>query len=1266
MTMTVPELRRLLVDWNQTRVDFSPPTCVHQMIEAQAEQTPDALAVVFDGQELTYSELDRGANQLARHLQGLGVGPDVLVAIRAERSLEIIVGLLSILKAGGAYLPVDPEIPPERLRFILDDSSAPIILTQQRLRASMPRCRARVVCLDSHRPEIRRQSAEPVASKAMPDHLAYVMYTSGSTGRPKGVMIPHRAIVNTVRWRLREFPFGPANRVMHNIAFDFDASVCATFATLAGGARLYLLPPGAHRDPARIVQAVVRHQITDMLQATALLRMFIEERGVEQCTSLKRLFCGGEALTPEIQRQSFQRLNVDLVNLYGPTEIAVDATFWVCRLENSQPVIPIGRPSANVQVYVLDAHRQPVSIGVPGELYVGGAGLARGYLNNPVLTADRFLPNPFSSESGARLYRTGDLCRWRPDGVLEFLGRVDHQVKIRGARIEPGEIEGALAKHPAVREVVVLAREHTHGDKRLVAYVAPHHPGGITEGELRRYLHDRLPEYMVPSAFVPLESLPRAPSGKIDRKALPQTSEVFKDFGTLARDVAPQTPLEDFLAQTWQEIVGIGLVGRTDNFFELGGNSIHAAILIHRLQETLAEFVYTVAIYDAPTVAGLARYLGENYPDVVTRLFGADSVGAIHADWSMVDADQIAMLDQVIRRLPSRPAQDGGPRNPPAIFLLSPPRSGSTLSRVMLGGHPRLFAPPELQLANFNTLAERKAVFANERDRFWLDGTIRALMEIKKCDADDATCLMEDCEKRGLTVKAFYRLMQDWLGGQMLVEKTPTYALDLGMLRRIEEDFEAVRYIHLIRHPNAVIRSFIEARLQVFFPPFFTSAHPFSARQLAELVWYINHRNIVDFLEDIPAQRQRRVYFEDLVRHPQKVMREVAEFLDLEFDDQMVDPYHEGHKSRMTDAIHPLARMLGDVKFHRHMGVDATTADHAKAVLKLPLGGRTRRLARELGYEMDEEDRRAADWRAPPQLSTPPGVDDYRTSLVPIQPAGSIRPFFCVHPAGGTVFCYKELSNLLGQEQPFYGLQSRGLNGEQAPAMRIEDMAADYIEALRTVQPAGPYYLGGWSIGGVVVFEMARQLQGQRQHVDLIALFDSDFPEKDPPALDPAEFMIEFALHAGLDVNVDRLVQMTPEEQLTFVLDEARKAKLFPADMRPADFRQVFRNHSEVFQANIRATRAYVPVASSHRVVQFRAALRSASVDYEPRWLWEELVPKVDLHHVPGDHYTILREPNVQTLARKLAVYLRQSQVMNGDVLRPAADAGCGLAKELP
>jgi amino acid adenylation domain-containing protein len=1243
--MDTTERRRMLVEWNSTRVMYPPATCLHRLVEAAAARAPDETAVVLGSRHVTYRELNRRANQLARHLRGLGVEPGQLVAICLERSAELPVGLLGILKSGGAYVPIDPDIPPERRRFILEDSRARVILTQKKLAASLPQAHAQAVCLDADWEAISRHGVEDLPDGANPDQLAYVIYTSGSTGRPKGVLIPHRSIYNTLRWRLQAFPMGPQDRVLHTLAFDFDASVCGTFAPLAGGARLYLMEPGAHRDPGRIVQLVTEEKITHILQPTSMLRILLEQRGIERAQSLRHFFCGGEVLTVETQNRFFERFpNAELTNLYGPTEVSVEASSWTCR--RGHPVVPIGKPLANAQVYVLDARRQPVPVGVPGELYVGGAGLAWGYLNMPSLTAEKFVPNPFHSQPGARLYRTGDLCRWLPDGTLDFLGRVDHQVKIRGVRIEPGEVEAVVGRYPAVREAIVLAREYAPGEKRLVAYVVPQQRGAAIEGELRRYLKATLPEYMVPSAFVVMDAFPRSPNGKLDLKSLPAPGQPSAEDRPYE---APRTALEQYLCQTWQEILGVGRIGRSDHFFDLGGHSIQSAVLIHKLQEKLSEFVYTVAVYDAPSVEQLARYLSENYPDAVERVFGTESLVATATDNGLIDESKVSQLRKVIRTLPARTVPNG-PKNPPAVFILSPPRSGSTLSRVMLGGHPRLFAPPELQLLNFNTLAERKAVLSTERDRFWLDGTVRALMEIKRCDAEEAKAIMEDCEKRGLTVKEFYRLMQDWLGDSIFVEKTPTYALDVAMLRRAEEDFENVRYIHLIRHPNAMIASFEEARLHVFFPPFFTGEHPFTARQLAELIWVVNHQNILQFLANIPAKRQCRVYFEDLVTKPEQVMADVARFLDLEFHPHMADPYKQSEKSRMTDAIHPMARMLGDVKFHKHTGVDARAAERGREPSKVPLGSVTRNLARELGYDMTGEDRRAEEYLqtcsiAPVRADSPA---DGRETLVPIQPKGALPPLYCVHPAGGTVYCYTTLARHLGPDQPFYGLQARGLNGEHPPHDKLEDMAAHYVAAIRSIQPHGPYRLGGWSIGGITAYEMARQLENAGDRVDLIVLFDSHFPEKNPPELDPVTFLIEFALHSGLDIRAEQIVSLPYEQQLGLVLDKAKQSGVFSADANLAEFGKVFRNYSRVFEANIRATRKYEPRPAPGRLVLFRAADIAASVAYEPRMHWRDLASTVEVHDVPGDHYTILREPQVKTLAKSLQAILHAGTSLNG------------------
>jgi amino acid adenylation domain-containing protein len=1230
--LTAEERHRVLVGWNDTRVDFPPGDRVHTLFEAQVRRTPGAPAVVSDGQTLTYEELNRRVNRLARQLTSLAVGPEVRVALLAEDPLRVVVAMLAVLKAGGAYVPLDTAAPPERQRLILEDSRASVVLTERRLAGDLPEVGARVVCLDAGDPPADDHRDTDLDRDVPADALAYVIYTSGSTGRPKGVMVPHRGICNTLRWRLATFPTGPGDRALQPIPFEFDASVCATFAPLAAGACLFLVPPADRRDPAALVRLIATSGITELTLPPARLRLLLEERGLEACRTLRQVITGAEAVTVPLQERFFARLGAGLANLYGPTEVSVDATWWPCRRDGGPDVVPIGRPIANVRAYVLDALMRPVPAGVPGELYVGGAGLARGYLDAPALTAERFVPDPFGPEPGARLYRTGDRARWRADGNLEFLGRADHQVKVRGVRVEPGEVEAALAKHPGVREAVVLAREYAPGDRRLVAYVAAA-ADGLSERDLRAYLRGRLPEYMVPSAFVIVAALPRGINGKVDPRALPDAA-ALRVVAATDRNGTPRTPLEEYLARVWEGLLRAGRVGRDDDFFERGGDSIQAAVLAQRLQEDLGEYVYAVAVYDAPTVAALAGYLGENYPEAVARRFGPASVVRREGGANLVDETAVAALRRVIRRLPPFPGRPAEP-NPPAVFILSPPRSGSTLSRVMLGGHPRLFAPPELQLLNFNTLRERRAALSGERDRFWLDGTVRALMEVRRCPAEEAARLIADCEARDLTVKEFYRLMQEGLGEATLVEKTPTYALDLGMLRRAEEDFPGARYIHLVRHPAAMIASFEEAKLHVFFPPFLTGPHPFSPRQLAELVWVVSHQNILAFLGEVPAERQHKVYFEDLVRDPVRVMEGVAGFLGLPFDPLMAEPYRQGPKSRMTDPVHPLARMLGDVKFHAHKGVDAAAAERFREPVKVPLGHVTLALAARLGYDQGAN----AEAAHPSRNGTAVGRAAGRP-LVAVQPAGSRPPFFCVHPAGGTVFCYRELARRLGPDQPFYGLQARGLDGRHAPAAQVEEIAADYLEGIRTAQASGPYRLGGWSSGGVVAYEMAQQLTDLGEEVELLALLDTDIPRPGltPPRLSRARFLWEFAAHCGLAVPTDK--RRTPfEVQLGNVLDAAKRAGLVPADLDGARFRALLDHHLRVFRAQVRAVRRYVPRPYPGRVILVRPTAGEAAPAGRV-WDWNRLATVLEVRSTPGDHYTMLREPHVGRLAGLLGEWL--------------------------
>ena len=450
-----------------------------------------------------------------------------------ERSLEMVIALYGILKAGGAYVPLDPEYPPDRVAFMLKDTQVPVLLTQERLVPGLPEHGAQVICLDSDWEAIASESVDNPTSGALAENLAYVIYTSGSTGRPKGVMNTHRGILNRLLWMQDTYQLDSNDRVLQKTPFSFDVSVWEFFWPLLVGARLIVARPGGHRDSGYLV-LIAEQGITTLHFVPSMLQVFLEDKDVERCRSLNRVICSGEALPYDLQERFFARLNAELHNLYGPTEAAVDVTHWQCQREGDSRLVPIGRPVANTQLYILDPYMQPVPIGVAGELHIGGVQVARGYLNRPELTAEKFIPDPFSDHPEARLYKTGDLVRYLPDGNIEFLGRLDFQVKMRGFRIELGEIEAVLSQHPAVGEVVVLAREDVPGDKRLVAYVVPRPAPALLVTELRDYSKEKLPDYMVPAAFIQLDALPLTPSGKVDRRSLPPPEWGVKRRGLCA------------------------------------------------------------------------------------------------------------------------------------------------------------------------------------------------------------------------------------------------------------------------------------------------------------------------------------------------------------------------------------------------------------------------------------------------------------------------------------------------------------------------------------------------------------------------------------------------------------------------------------------------------------------------------------------------------------------------------------------------------------
>jgi amino acid adenylation domain-containing protein len=597
-----------LADWNDTQVDYPQDVCLHKLFEDRVKQIPDAIALDFEGNQLTYRELNSKANQLARYLQSIGVKAEVPVGIFMERSLEMVIAIYGILKAGGAYVPLDPEYPIDRLTFMLEDTQLPAILTQKRLATKLPEHNAETICLDSSWSTIAAESGTDLDSDIEADNLAYIIYTSGSTGKPKGVMNTHRGICNRLLWMLDDFRSIERDRVIQKTPFSFDVSVWEFFWPLLVGARLVVAKPGGHRDAGYLINLIVQQEITTLHLVPSMLQIFLEHKDVSQCRSLQRVMCSGEALPYELQESFFNCLDAELHNLYGPTEAAVEVTYWQCQPHSDLHVVPIGRPIANTQMYVLDACMQPVPIGIMGELHIGGVQVARGYLNRASLTAEKFIPDPFSDRPHARLYKTGDLARYLKDGSIEYLGRIDHQVKIRGFRVELGEIESVLIQHPNVQKSLVVVREDRPGDRRLVAYIVPPAPEQVpTPTELRQFLKVRLPEHMVPSAYVLLEEIPLTSSGKADRRALPAPN-----YATQADEdtyVAPRNEIELKLTKIWERILGTQPIGIKDNFFDLGGYSLLAIRLFTDIDKELRKNLPMPVIFQAPTIAQLAEVL---------------------------------------------------------------------------------------------------------------------------------------------------------------------------------------------------------------------------------------------------------------------------------------------------------------------------------------------------------------------------------------------------------------------------------------------------------------------------------------------------------------------------------------------------------------------------------------------------------------------------------------------------------------------------------
>ena len=610
--LTETEQQQMLVEWNETTTAYPPPQHLHELFEAQAVRAPDAVAIVFEEQQISYGELNARANQLAHYLQGCGVGPEILVGIYLERSIEMFIAVLGVLKSGGAYVPLDPMYPAERVAYALETAQTPVLLTQQVLTGALPKHHARTLCLDTDWPAIAAMPAEKPATNVTPANLAYVIFTSGSTGKPKGVAIVHQALVNLMN-AMRQRPGLGAADVMPALAtLSFDMSVPEVYLPLVVGARLVLASREATMDGRKLKTLMVETGTTAIHATPASWRLLIDA-GWQGHAQLK-MICGAEPMPPDLPKLLFAR-GASLWNMYGPTETTVWSTHD--QIDSPESAITVGRPLANTQVYLCDDHLQPVPLGVPGTLYIGGDGLARGYFKRPDLTAEKFIANPFALLPGARMYNTGDLAKYFPEGRIECLGRSDHQVKIRGYRIELGEIEAACLQHPDVEQAVVIAREDEPNTfsgtgKRLAAYLVAKVEPAPSVSELRQLLKAKLPDYMVPTAFVFLNALPRNPNGKIDRKKLPAPEGLLQNLET--RYVAPQNEIERAIAQVWQAVLQIDKVGIDDNFFDLGGHSLLLMRVQNQLSEMLARDLSIIELFRYPTINALAQYLSRK-PD---------------------------------------------------------------------------------------------------------------------------------------------------------------------------------------------------------------------------------------------------------------------------------------------------------------------------------------------------------------------------------------------------------------------------------------------------------------------------------------------------------------------------------------------------------------------------------------------------------------------------------------------------------------------------